>query len=650
MTGAKGEGVRRFGAVALALALLGAGWGTPRIQAAPAFAAIAFDRQWHAGEMIVPNVWGPLATARDGQQESYIEAAGGQRLVQYFDKGRMELTNGALTNGLLATELITGRLQTGDRSFVDQTPPNIAIAGDPDNPAPTYVGLAVGGAPLLQATRGTPGAPVTAAIDAGGTLTQPGGASADLAMAIGTFDDATRHNVAAAFADYRATVGLATIGYAISEPFRATVRVGGVPRAVMVQVFERRALTYTPSNPPAFRVEMGNIGQHYFTWRYGGSAAPASVAATSPSRLIPAPPARPSPVSPPGSSSGSAGGSTYYITPSGSDANTGQDAAQPWRTFANIGRVPAGGAVLLQAGGIWRGTVTAPHANMTFGVYGAGAKPKVIAPPGQYAFLAGWQPGVSLSGWELTGETRTGGAFGVLGMTSDGYKVANVTVHGVDHYLALFQGFGGSLTGSEFFDCNGAGGDACVQVIGHSDRTPTSPAEVQTISGNSFHDTPYRAFSTLGTMVMVTGNTFTRWAMAGPGDNGNAPAGIYVAGYSPVGTVTVSGNTFNGTGVEDMPLWVDTGPAGVVVTQNVVTNAHYCFWSEKTNGVTFTGNTCRNIALTGVQWGDAPPEGPPSVGGMIGENIFAGPPPTDGGWIRIFPKSSATIRSNTEVP
>ena len=30
-------------------------------------------------------------------------------------------------------------------------------------------------------------------------------------------------------------------------------------------------LTYTASNPVAFKVEMGNIGQHYFQWRYGGT-------------------------------------------------------------------------------------------------------------------------------------------------------------------------------------------------------------------------------------------------------------------------------------------------------------------------------------------------------------------------------------------
>jgi len=39
-------------------------------------------------------------------------------------------------------------------------------------------------------------------------------------------------------------------------------------------------LSYTPTNPPGFQVEMGNIGQHYYQWRYltnpGGLAAPGS--------------------------------------------------------------------------------------------------------------------------------------------------------------------------------------------------------------------------------------------------------------------------------------------------------------------------------------------------------------------------------------
>ncbi len=40
-------------------------------------------------------------------------------------------------------------------------------------------------------------------------------------------------------------------------------------RQVVVQVFERRVLTYNVANADAFKVEMGNIGEHYHQWRYG---------------------------------------------------------------------------------------------------------------------------------------------------------------------------------------------------------------------------------------------------------------------------------------------------------------------------------------------------------------------------------------------
>jgi hypothetical protein len=36
-----------------------------------------------------------------------------------------------------------------------------------------------------------------------------------------------------------------------------------------MQCFERRCLTYTPGNDPAWQVEAGNVGQHYYAWRYG---------------------------------------------------------------------------------------------------------------------------------------------------------------------------------------------------------------------------------------------------------------------------------------------------------------------------------------------------------------------------------------------
>ncbi len=60
-------------------------------------------------------------------------------------------------------------------------------------------------------------------------------------------------------------------------------------KRVLIQAFERRVLTYTPDNLAEYRVEMGNVGQQYYRWRYvanGGVAAapavPSTPAASSP--------------------------------------------------------------------------------------------------------------------------------------------------------------------------------------------------------------------------------------------------------------------------------------------------------------------------------------------------------------------------------
>jgi hypothetical protein len=61
---------------------------------------------------------------------------------------------------------------------------------------------------------------------------------------------------------------LYVLGYPTTDAFWTRVRVGGVEREVMFQAFERHVLTYTPSNPRPFQVEMGNVGRHYYQWRY----------------------------------------------------------------------------------------------------------------------------------------------------------------------------------------------------------------------------------------------------------------------------------------------------------------------------------------------------------------------------------------------
>src|SRR5262249_44426634 len=94
----------------------------------------------------------------------------------------------------------------------------------------------------------------------------------------------TGHNIPSVFWEYlhlRGTIydggyrtaqlfdWLTTVGYPISEPYWTRVTIGGVEHDVLVQAFERRTLTYVPDEKPAWRVQMGNVGQHYYRWRYG---------------------------------------------------------------------------------------------------------------------------------------------------------------------------------------------------------------------------------------------------------------------------------------------------------------------------------------------------------------------------------------------
>ena len=85
-----------------------------------------------------------------------------------------------------------------------------------------------------------------------------------------TTDSITGLPIPVIFADFRNQMGTAVIGLPITQPFYVNVRVAGVQRRVLMQAFERRVLTYNAANPDPFKVEFGNVGQHYYRWRYGG--------------------------------------------------------------------------------------------------------------------------------------------------------------------------------------------------------------------------------------------------------------------------------------------------------------------------------------------------------------------------------------------
>lgn len=242
---------RGFCAVAIAVLLAGM-VGTPA-RAASTFVAPQFQDQWQQGEAVTPNFWGPLALAKEGQQEPYREASRNMRLVQYFDKARMELTNGKLTNGLLTVELMSGRLQLGDATFEQRTPARINVAGDPGSDGITYADL----------TR----------------LPYKQGRAYVCASPAQCSEGEDRGNpIAPIFQRYIDRVGLPSVGLPLTGPFNTTVAIGGVRQQVWAQAFERRVLTLAGDSPNP-RVEFGNIGQHYYTWRYGsGTVAPVAVA------------------------------------------------------------------------------------------------------------------------------------------------------------------------------------------------------------------------------------------------------------------------------------------------------------------------------------------------------------------------------------
>jgi hypothetical protein len=257
------------------------------------------DQVWKRTDLPVANgtaqrtwIWGPKAF--DIRQEDYAESPGNKRLVAYFDKTRMEINNPSgdrsskwfVTNGLLVKELISGQQQVGDNKLVAYLPAEVPAAGDlSGNPnSPTYASLfgVTSLAPGLNAATNRVGQSVTATIDREGKVGE------DLRFAnkvsLAYFDTNLGHNIPNVFWDYFQKTGPVVdnngksstgqvvdwtfaMGLPITEPYWARVKVGGQEKDVLIQAFERRVLTYTPDNTPDWRVEMGNVGLHYYQWR-----------------------------------------------------------------------------------------------------------------------------------------------------------------------------------------------------------------------------------------------------------------------------------------------------------------------------------------------------------------------------------------------
>jgi hypothetical protein len=297
---------RRGGAVAAGLML-----GALALQAAPT-AAAPFDG---TRTSFVDNRFVDVWTRTDAEQvrggrswywgpgpwfdyaEFYRQGVNGLRTVQYFDKARMEINNPSdrsgpnqgVTNGLLVKELVSGRMQNGNDPYdYDQrAAADVPVAGNPRNANPSgpSYGSFSGVATIENGYRDQQwlGERISVTIDRSGNL----GVRGELALPeteIVQYNSVTGHNIPRIFWDFmnmqgrvvegnRVTSGpvvdwVFAMGLPITDAYWTRSRIGGDDKDVLVQLFERRVLTYVPSNPAGYQVEMGNVGQHYFQWRY----------------------------------------------------------------------------------------------------------------------------------------------------------------------------------------------------------------------------------------------------------------------------------------------------------------------------------------------------------------------------------------------
>ncbi len=232
--------------------------------------------------------WGPEPFTRV-LREPYADSPNGQRTVQYLDKSRMEITDPNapanniyfVTNGLLVKEMIEGRIQVGNNQFVQKGEfgANIPIAGDPDNAFPTYGSLIRPYNTPIGYQRGDHVTSVFLREGAGEFPRYAEDAATEIVQIEREF------GIPRAFWNFmnqRGTIyrdgrfvrnqqifdWVYVLGYPVTDAFWTRVRINGVERDVMFQAFERRLLTYTPTNPDPWKVEMGNVGQQYYRWRY----------------------------------------------------------------------------------------------------------------------------------------------------------------------------------------------------------------------------------------------------------------------------------------------------------------------------------------------------------------------------------------------
>jgi hypothetical protein len=260
----------------------------------------AFEERWERTDRPVYEdiidrtwMWGPRGFTTP-VAEPYADSPDGIRIVQYTDKSRLEIIDPTgnpddlwfVTNGLLVVEMVNGRFQAGDDAWDHSPDPaHVRIVGDPDEiGGPFYSDINRLGlrhvAPLPEGTL------ITHTIREDQVMNVDDYAQYGVHAAYRVQVDHIDHTVPDVFWNFLNSDGLVYVdgdyfndrlflnpfyqtGYPITEAYWATVLVDGFPTDVLWQCFERQCLSYTPSNPDGWQVEAGNVGQHYYEWRYG---------------------------------------------------------------------------------------------------------------------------------------------------------------------------------------------------------------------------------------------------------------------------------------------------------------------------------------------------------------------------------------------
>jgi hypothetical protein len=248
-----------------------------------AFADPAFSRYYarsSAAEQQLLWGGGPLVSL----VEPFTGAPGNRRLVQYFERGRMEMadstagpTSSSISQGLLVREMATGYVQLGYDDFVQGEPAPIPLFGGSDADALTYADFAI---PVASNVDDRTGELLDDWIAPGGVISE---AAPPVEIIAGSYEPVTGHNIPHVTASWLKTDPFGidandALGLPISEPY--WVHSGkGESGISLIQLFERRVVVYTPGLPLAERFSLTSAGRHYYRWRYGNDPGADTAAA-----------------------------------------------------------------------------------------------------------------------------------------------------------------------------------------------------------------------------------------------------------------------------------------------------------------------------------------------------------------------------------